>query len=39
MTPTIIGNATLYLGDCLEILPDVRKQAAYTDFAHPSVTF
>ncbi len=29
MTPTIIGNATLYLGDCLEILPDVRKQAAY----------
>ena len=25
-TPTIIGNATLYLGDCLEILPDIRKQ-------------
>ncbi len=26
MNPTIIGNATLYLGDCLEILPDIRKQ-------------
>lgn len=26
MNPAIIGNATLYLGDCLEILPDIRKQ-------------
>jgi site-specific DNA-methyltransferase (adenine-specific)/modification methylase len=26
MQPTIIGNATLYLGDCLEILPSIRKQ-------------
>ena len=26
MTPTLIGNATLYLGDCLEILPSIRKQ-------------
>jgi len=26
MNPTIIGNATLYLGDCLEILPSIRKQ-------------
>ena len=25
-TPTIIGNARLYLGGCLEILPDIRKQ-------------
>jgi DNA modification methylase len=24
--PVIIGNATLYLGDCLEILPLIRKQ-------------
>ncbi len=26
MNPVIIGNATLYLGDCLEILPSIRKQ-------------
>ncbi len=26
MNSTIIGNATLYLGDCLEILPLIRKQ-------------
>jgi len=26
MNPVIIGNATLYCGDCLEILPDIRKQ-------------
>ena len=25
-TPVIIGNATLYCGDCLEILPAIRKQ-------------
>lgn len=26
MTPVIIGNATLYLGDWLELLPLIRKQ-------------
>ena len=26
MNPVIIGNATLYLGDCLELLPSIRKQ-------------
>ena len=26
MKPVIIGNATLYLGDCLELLPMLRKQ-------------
>ena len=25
MNPVIIGNATLYLGDCLEILPTLGK--------------
>ena len=32
MTPTIIGNATLYHGDCLEILPTLPKvDAVITD--------
>lgn len=31
-TPTIIGNATLYLGDCMEILPTLGKvDAVITD--------
>lgn len=32
MTPVVIGNATLYLGDCLEILPTLPKvDAVVTD--------
>lgn len=32
MNPTVIGNATLYLGDCLEILPTLPKvDAVVTD--------
>ena len=32
MNPVIIGNATLYLGDCLEILPTLPKvDAVITD--------
>lgn len=32
MTPVVIGNATLYLGDCLEILPTLGKvDAVITD--------
>jgi len=32
MNPVIIGNATLYLGDCLEILPALEKvDAVITD--------
>ena len=32
MKPVIIGNATLYLGDCLEILPTLGKvDAVITD--------
>lgn len=32
MKPVIIGNATLYLGDCLEILPTLPKvDAVITD--------
>ena len=26
MQPTLIGNVTLYCGDCLEILPSIRKK-------------
>lgn len=31
MSPVIIGNATLYLGDCREILPSLRADALITD--------
>lgn len=32
MKPVIIGNATLYLGDCMEILPTLPKvDAVITD--------
>jgi len=32
MNPVIIGNATLYLGDCMEILPTLAKvDAVITD--------
>jgi DNA modification methylase len=32
VTPVVIGNATLYLGDCLEILPTLPKvDAVITD--------
>ena len=32
MTPVVIGNATLYLGDCMEILPTLPKvDAVITD--------
>jgi DNA modification methylase len=32
MAPVVIGNATLYLGDCLEILPSLPKvDAVITD--------
>ncbi len=34
MNPVVIGNATLYLGDCLEILPTLGKvDAVITDLA------
>ena len=26
MQPTLIGNATPYCGDCLELLPAIRKK-------------
>lgn len=31
MKPVVIGNATLYLGDCLEILPTLKADAVITD--------
>ena len=37
--PVVIGNATLYLGDCLEILPHLPKvdaQRVQDMFAQPS---
>ena len=37
MRPIIIGNATLYLGDCLEILPTLPKvDAVITDPPYPN---
>lgn len=39
MNPVIIGNATLYLGDCLEILPTLAKvDAVITDPVWPNAT-
>lgn len=31
MRKEVIGNATLYLGDCLSILPELRADAVITD--------
>ena len=37
MTPVVIGNATLYLGDCLEVLPTLPKvDAMITDPPYPN---
>lgn len=38
--PVIIGNATLYLGDCLEILPTLEKvDAVITDPPYPKLDY
>jgi site-specific DNA-methyltransferase (adenine-specific) len=38
VNPVVIGNATLYLGDCLEILPTLQKvDAVITDPVWPNV--
>ena len=34
MSPVVIGDATLYLGDCLDVLPTLGKvDAVITDLA------
>lgn len=35
MRKVIIGNATLYLGDCLEVVPSVEADAVITDPPYP----
>lgn len=39
MRKEVIGNATLYLGDCLSILPELRADAVITDPPYPDYDY